>query len=160
MKTKFISQIVAGVGVAAASVLAGYAFAVRPWHLRWGATADEQNERLPGDEVVPNAEHQATHAITIDASVADVWQWLVQIGQSRGGFYSYTWLENLVGCDMHNADRVVPEWQNIRVGDVVWLHPEFPPLSVIVVEPFKAIVLGSPPYRGDDEWSPNAESGT
>ena len=99
-------------------------------------------ELLPGDEFLPNPEHEATHAITINARVSDVWPWLVQIGQTRGGFYSYTWLENIVGCDMHNADRVVPEWQTLRAGDVVWLHPKAPPLPVVIVEPYRAIVLG------------------
>jgi len=69
-----------------------------------------------------------------------VWPWLVQIGQTRAGFYSYEWLENLVGCDMHNADRV-PEWQDLKVGDEVWLHPEAPPLKVRIIEPGRAIVL-------------------
>ncbi|HZM88123.1 MAG TPA: hypothetical protein VFF31_16485 [Blastocatellia bacterium] len=132
---------VMGVGSVGA-VLAAYALLVRPWHLRWGATDDELQQRLPGDEVVPYSKHEATHAITINATVAEVWPWLTQIGQTRGGFYSYTGLENLVGCEMHNADRVVPEWQDLRVGDVVWLHPKAPPLPVIIVEPFKAIVLG------------------
>jgi hypothetical protein len=97
---------------------------------------------LPGDEFLPNPEHEATHAITINARVSDVWPWLVQIGQTRGGFYSYAWLENIVGCDMHNADRVVPEWQTLRAGDVVWLHPKAPPLPVVIVEPYRTIVLG------------------
>jgi len=83
----------------------------------------------------------ATHAITINAPAADVWPWLVQLGQHRGGFYSYSWLENLVGCDMHNADRIVPEWQELKVGDEVWLHPKAPPLRVLAIEPGRAIVL-------------------
>ncbi len=70
-----------------------------------------------------------------------MWPWLVQIGQRRGGFYSYTWLENLVGCDIHNANRIVPEWQALKVGDEVWLHPKAPPLRVLAIEPGRAIVL-------------------
>lgn len=125
-----------------AGTLAAYTFLLRPWHLRWGATDEEIEESLPGDEFVPNPESGATHAITIDAPIADVWPWLVQVGQTKGGFYSYTWLENLVGCEMHNADAIVPEWQTLREGDVVWLHPEAPPLPVILVKPQQAIVLG------------------
>ena len=63
------------------------------------------------------------------------------MGQTRGGFYSYTWLENLVGCHMHNADEIVPEWQELNVGDKVWLHPKAPPVEVAAIEPRRAIVL-------------------
>jgi hypothetical protein len=136
-----------GTGVAGAAALAGYALLIRPWHLGWGTSEAELEEPLPGDEMVPFPKHTATHAITINAAVTDVWPWLVQIGQNRGGFYSYTLLENMVGCHMHNADRIVPEWQSLRVGDVVWLHPKAPPLPVVILEPYRAIVLGSPESR-------------
>ena len=63
------------------------------------------------------------------------------MGQNRGGFYSYTWLENLVGCHMRNADEIVPEWQELKVGDKVWLHPKAAPVKVAVIEPGRAIVL-------------------
>jgi len=66
---------------------------------------------------------------------------LSQLGQRRGGFYSYTWLENLVGCDMHNANRIVAGWQDLKVGDEVWLHPKAPPLRVLAIEPGRSIVL-------------------
>jgi hypothetical protein len=127
---------------AGAGLFSAYIYFVRPWHLRWGATDEEVHEVLPGDELVPNPESGATHAITIAAPVAEVWGWLVQIGQTRGGFYSYTWLENLVGCDMRNAEAIVPEWQTLRAGDVVWLHPKAPPLAVLLVIPQRAMVLG------------------
>jgi hypothetical protein len=86
-----------GAGLATAAVAASYAFLIRPWHLHWGATDEEVKEPLPGDEVVSHPRLEATHAITIDAPASDIWPWLVQMGQNRGGFYSYTWLENLVG---------------------------------------------------------------
>ena len=133
----------AAVAVASTAALAAYVFGVRPWHLKWGATDEETRALLPGDELVPGATESATHAITINARVEDVWPWLVQIGQNKGGFYSYSWLENLVGCRLHNADRIVPEFQHLKVGDEVWLHPEVPPLPVLVCEPYRAIVLGS-----------------
>lgn len=134
--------IVTGIGTLAAAGVGAYAFLVRPWHLRWGATDEECKEPLPGDELVPQPRHVNTHAITINAPVADVWPWLAQIGQTRGGFYSYTSLENLVGCQMKNADHIVPEWQSLQAGDVVWLHPKAPPLPVLLVEPYQAMVLG------------------
>lgn len=131
-----------GAGLAGVAALAGYVSVIRPRHLKWGATDQEAHELLSGDDVLMHPEQEATHAITINAPVSDVWPWLVQIGQNKGGFYSYSWLENMVGCNLHNADRVVPEWQSLRVGDVVWLHPKAPPLPVIIVEPDRAIVLG------------------
>jgi hypothetical protein len=127
--------------IGSAAALAAYPLFIRPWHLKWGATEEELKMSLPGDELVEHPKLNATHAITINAPVEDVWPWLVQVGQKRGGFYSYTWLENLVGCDMRNADQIVPEWQELRVGDEVWLHPEAPPLRVLMVEPERVIVL-------------------
>jgi hypothetical protein len=142
------------------AALAAYAFLIRPWHLRWGATEAELQEPLPGDDVVPNPKHQATHAITINAPVADVWPWLVQIGQNKGGFYSYSLLENLVGCNIHNAKKIVPEWQSLRAGDILWLHPKAPPLPVLVVEPVRAIVIGVGAEELGDNLSQNVCAGT
>ena len=140
MKERVNAKLVAG-AISSVAALSAYAFLIRPWHLRWGATDEEVNMPLPGDEFVGDPKLNATHAITINAPAADVWPWLVQLGQRRGGFYSYTWLENLVGCDMHNANRIVPEWQDLKVGDEVWLHPKAPPLRVLAIEAGRAIVL-------------------
>ena len=118
-----------------------YTFVLRPWHLRWGATDAEIETPLPCDELVEHPKLNATHAITINAPVSRVWPWLVQIGQTRGGFYSYAWLENAVGCQMHNANRVHSEWQDLKVGDEVWLHPKAPPLRVLATEREKYIAL-------------------
>lgn len=101
-----------------------YFAAARPWMRSWGATKDEAETALPGDEFVQDAPWaEQTRAITIDAPVDEVWPWLAQIGQDRAGFYSYEWLENLAGCQMHNAERVHSEWQHRTVGDQVPLHP-------------------------------------
>jgi len=142
------------------AVLAAYAFLIRPWHLRWGATEAELQQPLPGDDVVPNPKHEATHAITINAPVGDVWPWLVQIGQNKGGFYSYSLLENLVGCDIHNAKRIVPEWQSLRAGDVLWLHPKAAPLPVLLVEPGRALVIGGLAQELGDDLSESIRAGT
>ena len=104
MRTRKSNGKLLGAALGAAGALAAYVFLVRPWHLKWGATDEETKMILPGDELFEHPQLNATHAITINAPVKKVWPWLVQIGQNRGGFYSYTWLENLVGCDMHNAD--------------------------------------------------------
>lgn len=116
----------------------------RRWYNRWGATADEQRMALPGDKLVPQPRLRYTRAITIHAPAAVVWQWLVQIGQGRGGLYSYDGLENLIGCDLHSADRIQPEWQELKVGDHVLFGPaekKFPGQVVVQVEPEQALVM-------------------
>jgi hypothetical protein len=90
-----------------------------PWMMTWGATTEEARMALPGDDLVPQATFQSTRAITIAAPPERIWPWLVQIGQDRGGFYSYDWMENLIGADIHNADRIVPDWQHRVRGDFV-----------------------------------------
>jgi hypothetical protein len=119
----------------------------RSWYSKWGASEDEVKQSLPGDEFVPNPMLESTRAITIQASSSEVWPWLVQMGQGRGGLYSYERLENLVGCDMHNADRIIPEHQHLEVGDKIRLVPEGrePYFLVSSIQPGKAIILG-----GDD----------
>ena len=96
---------------------------LRPWHMRWGVTRAELAMQLPGDELVSAGGYRIDHGITIHAPADSVWPWLAQIGQDRGGFYSYSWLERLVGDPVHNADRIVPEWQTIQVGDLVRAAP-------------------------------------
>jgi hypothetical protein len=108
---------------------------------RWGATDVEISRSLPGDELVPHNQWGYTHAITIRASAAEIWPWLVQIGQGRGGFYSYEFLENLIGCNIHNADRIIPEFQHLEVGDEIRHHPRLPHYEVAVVEPGRVLVL-------------------
>src|SRR6476469_9801574 len=121
------------VTVAAAAVL-------RARQRRWGATDDEVNRTLPGDDLISPVDLTATRAITIHATAAQVWPWIAQLGQGPGGFYSYDFLENLVGCDIHSADRIVPEWQRIDIGAQVKLAPQVA-LSVAVVVPARALVL-------------------
>ena len=140
MPNRKVNLLIAGIAAATAAIPA-YRFLVRPWHMRWGATDEELKKVLPGDELVPNPQLRVTHAITINARASDVWPWLVQMGQGRGGMYSYDWLENLFGLDFHSADRVLPEWQNLAVGDVMPLAPgSFGP-KVALLEPNKLLVL-------------------
>lgn len=89
-----------------------------------GVTEEERGRVWPGDELVPNAAGDQTHAITIGAPAAAIWPWILQIGQDRAGFYSFTQLENLFGCEMRNADRIVSEWQQRQVGDMMWMTPK------------------------------------
>lgn len=104
--------------VALAAIL--YARLLRGPILTWGATVEEADARLPGDELLEDADGVATRAITIDAPVAAVWPWLAQIGPSpRGGAYTYDWIENLLGLNMHSTDRVLPDFQHPEVGDTL-----------------------------------------
>ena len=103
-----------------AAIGAVYARFLRRPILTWGATAEEAEARLPGDELLEDADGIATRAIEIDAPPAAVWPWIAQIGPSpRGGAYTYDWIENLMGLDMHSVDRVLPEFQHPQVGDTI-----------------------------------------
>lgn len=104
--------------IAVAAML--YRLLLRRPILNWGATDAEANARLPGDELLEEADGVATRAITIDAPASAVWPWIAQMGPSpRGGAYTYDWIENLLGLDMHSADRVLPEYQHPQVGDTL-----------------------------------------
>ncbi len=105
------------------AILLIFIFAVRPWYLRWGATDEEIQKILPGDEIVPNAVGSETRAITIDAPIDSVWPWLAQLGQDRGGFYSFDLLENIVGCEMPTVDSLRPDKQAWKPGDRLWMYP-------------------------------------
>jgi hypothetical protein len=95
-----------------------------PWYTRRGTGEDERNAPLPGDEIVPNPKTGYTMGITIRAARSQVWPWLVQMGQGRGGFYTHEWIEKLLGADIHNADRVVSAWQQLAIGDTIRLTPD------------------------------------
>jgi hypothetical protein len=144
--------------LAAAATLAAYGLLARPRQLRWGASDAECAAHLAGDDLIAAPDLQATRAIGIRAPAREVWPWIAQLGQGRGGFYSYGRLENLVGCDIHNADRILPEHQDIRVGDEVRLHPEVA-LIVAACEAGRSLVLrggvpmGTAPPPYDFTWA-------
>jgi hypothetical protein len=144
--------------IAVGGAAAAYIRLARPQQLRWGATDQESDGSLPGDDLIANPDLTATRAITVHTSAEQVWPWIAQLGQGRGGFYSYDALENLVGCHIHSADRVVPEWQGVKVRDQVKLHPEVA-LDVAIVEPGRALVLrggvpmGTVPPPYDTTWA-------
>lgn len=119
---------------------------LRGWRRRWGSTEEERALGLPGDELVPEPQWTYNHAISIDAPRSAVWPWLVQIGHSRGGFYTYEGLENMVGCQINNVLEIRPELQQLRVGDTIITHGRSgfgPPVTRI--EPERSLVLGGPP---------------
>lgn len=120
----------------------------------WGLDRATAERAYPGDELVPEPRFVWTHGVEIDAPPSDVWPWVAQIGADRGGFYSYQWLENLVGCDVKNAERIHPEWE-LREGDALRLHPRMPPLEIVEVERGRAIVAhGRPDERARAEGRP------
>lgn len=117
---------------------------LRLWYNRWGAEADEVQQALPGDELAPVAQMGYTRAITIQAPPERVWPWLAQLGQGRGGLYSYAGLENLAGCKIHNTEHILPEFQSLQPGDLIRLGPQgYPCFSVVSADPGRALVLVS-----------------
>lgn len=127
-----------------------YWFPLRRWFARWGTTPDDLTRVMAGDDVIVNPTHSATHAVTVDAPPEAIWPWLVQMGYQRGGLYSYDWLDRLFGfLDRPSADRVLPEFQHLAVGDRIRLGPR-EELTVTAVEPGRALVLS---YNAHDmEW--------
>jgi hypothetical protein len=91
----------------------------RPWQRSWGSNDDERQRPLPGDEHADSPRRAGDRAIAIRAPARDVWPWVAQIGQDRGGFYSIVPLERLFGVHVRNADRIEPAWQTPRTGDFV-----------------------------------------
>lgn len=144
-----VPRLIRAAGIVTGVALAGLSVWTLRWSaLRWGATTGETKERLAGDDVLPRADLVATRAITIDAPPDRVWPWVVQMGQGRGGFYSYDGLENLVGCDIHSAERIVDSWQELEPGDLVRLHPKVA-LAVASVDPGHSLVLHAGAGMGD-----------
>jgi hypothetical protein len=110
--------------IGALGVYAGFSALSRRWHRNWGTTPEEAVESLPGDQLVPRAALQTTRAIEIGARPPEIWPWLVQMGQGRGGLYTYERVENLLGARIHNLDHVDPALQQLEVGDRIRLTPE------------------------------------
>jgi hypothetical protein len=140
-KSKLFFGAITGLITAVLATITAYIVAIRPWHLRWGSTDDEVDLPLPGDDLVPNPKLSATHAITINATPEAIWPWLVQIGQGRGGFYSYDWIENSMGLDIHTANQILPEHQDLKIGDVIPLSPDGMGIPVAYLEPQNSLVL-------------------
>lgn len=139
------------IGGAALVVAAAYPVPLRRWLLTWGARPDEVDRAMPGDELLPDPQVRSTRAITIDAPPSAIWPWLVQFGSGRGGAYTYDWIENLFGLDMHSADTILPQFQHLSVGDVLPLGPDGPGMRVQVLEPERALVFRS--EDGNWVWS-------
>jgi uncharacterized protein YndB with AHSA1/START domain len=125
---------------AACAVPVLYAFWVRPQLLTWGATADEVSAAYPGDDLVPDADSSVfTMATTLPAPPEKVWPWLVQMGYGRAGWYSWDRLDN---AGIPSADRIVPEWQSVQVGQrLIESSDGRNWFTVNLVEPNRTLVL-------------------
>jgi len=143
MRRRHVVGVTAIAGAAATCLVLA-----RRWQVRWGATGQEAGESLPGDDLITRPDLSATRAITVGAPADQVWPWIAQLGQGRGGFYSYDFLENLAGCDIHSADQIVPEWQDVEVGDQIMLAPQVA-LTVALLERGRSLVLRGGVPAGD-----------
>jgi hypothetical protein len=112
-----------------------YLLFFRGWCLTWGAREDEVTAEVPGDELLTDAGLVTTRAITINAPPEAIWPWLAQLGSGRGGAYTYDWIENLLGLNMHSASEILPEYQDIKADDEFPLGPGGPVMRVEVLDP-------------------------
>jgi hypothetical protein len=120
----------------------------RRWCLNWGARTSEAEAALPGDDLLPSPDIVTTRVVGIEAPVDLVWPWLVQMGPGRAGAYTYDWIENILGLNMHSADAIIPELQQMSIGDAWQLGSRGPVLRVELLEPDHSLVVRS----DDGNW--------
>jgi hypothetical protein len=142
---------VAGVAASAAAIDRLYRRFLREWVLTWGATAEEAARPLPGDDLLDAADIVATRAIGINTPPSAIWPWLVQIGPGRAGAYTYDWVENLFGLNMHSADQIHAEWHDLKVGDVLRSREDRPGMRVEILDPGRT--LSNRSEAGDWVWT-------
>ena len=127
------------VGVGASLLLIGtYLTVVGPWQRRWGATDQEVQQTMPGDELLRANAPTTTRGITIGASPQEVFPWLLQIGYGRGGWYSYDWIDN---DGRPSLERIDPDLQHLAVGDRIEMVPGIGP-TVHEIVPNGHVVSG------------------
>jgi hypothetical protein len=139
------TSIVGAAALVTAVVSAGR---LRRWYLTWGARPDEIDRAMPGDDLLAIPDLLSTRAIGIGAPPVAIWPWLVQMGSGRGGAYTYDWIENLFGLDMHSADAILPQFQQLAQGDVLPLGRSGRAMRVEILEPARTLVFRSE----DDRW--------
>ena len=142
------TSLAAGTAVAAGLGSLAYPLFFRRWCLTWGARLDEVSRKLPGDELLTEPDIVSTRAVWVDAPASSIWPWLVQMGPGRGGAYTYDWIENLFGLGMRSADEILPQYQDLQVGDAQRLGKHGPLLRVVVFEGERSLVLRS----DDGNW--------
>ena len=141
-------RVLSGIGIVVLFLVIGYGI-IRPFHLAWGATAEEVSMSMPGDLPGP----RWTRAITVNATPEAIYPLLVQWGQGRGGWYSYDWLENLFGFNIHTANTILEEYQNPVVGDPICMAQNTCTSFVSVIEPNKWFGWQSPDPDGKPVWT-------
>jgi len=143
-----ILKIVIGIVIAVGIAGFVYVLVILPWQLRRGASNAKIQRSLPGDDVVPSPKSGYTQAITIKAQKSEVWKWLVQIGYKRAGWYTYDFLHRLAGIagcvddERRSAKRIIPELQDLGVGDVIEIAQEMG-YTVVGLEPEQTLILQS-----------------
>jgi hypothetical protein len=100
---------------------------LRDWQMNWGATNEEANRYMVGDELLVDPEFNTTRVVEINAPIDQVWPWIVQMGYGRGGFYNFDHLDN---AGKPSAEQIMPEFQNLKIGDYI-----LPLLQVAEMEP-------------------------
>ncbi len=144
--------VIAGILVAVLIILVVLSILLTPWMDKWHSTEEERAAVLPGDDLVPKAARIVNRAVTINATPAQVFPWIVQIGADKSGMYSYTWLERLVGCKMAKVESIKPEWQSLKEGDLMLMctgEVAPPPYIVAQVVPDQAVVFG---HQENEQW--------
>jgi len=114
---RYGSRILLAVGIG----LIVYLFIYRPLQINWGAGNDEVQRMMPGDDIVQSPTFNATRAVTVNAEPEQIWPWLVQMGHTRAGWYSYDLVDNLGRV---SAERIIPEYQHLQPGDLVPISPD------------------------------------
>ncbi len=146
-RTVISGRSIGAVGLTAFGVGVFYFVWLREPLLTWGATDAEAASTLPGDELLSDSDGSSTRAITIEAPPSAVWPWLAQMGPSpRGGVYTYDWIENLLGLDIHSVDHVMPEYQHPEEGDEIALGSNT--MRIELVGPGQTFAFRS----GDGNW--------
>jgi len=149
MKRRKLVQIVGFVILAVLALALVYIFLIRPWHLTRGSTREEVQRSLPGDGLVADPKFVWNQAITIHAPASEVWPWIAQIGNKRAGWYSWDAIHRMLGVagsvqyEDRSADRIIPELQDLQIGDEIHMMPEdmgAPPYQVVAIEPGRALV--------------------
>jgi hypothetical protein len=137
MKVRSVGRIALLAAVILLALAGLFSFVYRPWQLTWGATADEVARPMVGDELVETPTFNATRAVTINAPAERIWPWIVQMGFKKAGFYSWDILDN---DGVPSAERILPEYQNLEIGDWMPLSDDTD-AEVVALEPNKYLLL-------------------
>jgi hypothetical protein len=137
-----VIRIVVSIILLLAAVALWYFRVYRPWSLSWGATDEEVNRQMRGDDILEQPTFIATRAISIEASPEEIWPWIVQIGYRKAGFYSYDRLDH---DGIHSSDQILPEFQGLQVGDLIPMTKE---INAVVTEldPHRSMVMDFQPW--------------